>query len=166
MKKLVLVIAVAALLVPTASTVAMQARIKQVRESAAKNAKALSEWTGSLMADVGRAIRKQDFNKIPDIIKRHKKKTAGIVGTAAVLTAVGLLVRMLKVDVSIEGLDPMPEIAAAAQEREREEREEREREEREEREARELLIGGESSNFLQIRQNQARDAFKAGRFDD
>jgi len=106
MKKLLSLIAVAALLVPTASTVAMQermrsagsaakARMQQMRESAAKNAKKLSEWTGSLMADVGRAIRKQDFKDIPDIIKRHKKKAAAaaIIGAGAVLAGVNLLVR-------------------------------------------------------------------------
>jgi len=107
MKKMVLRIAVAALLVPSASAVAMQerlrsagsaarARMQQMRESVAKNTKCLSEWTGSLMADVGRAIKKRDLDKIPEIIKRHKKKAAGIIGTAAVLAGIGLLVRTVR----------------------------------------------------------------------
>ncbi len=98
MKKMLSVLAVVALVVPSAQVVAMQrmrsagaaakARMQQARESAAKNAKKLSEWTGSLMADVGRAIKKQDFKKIPDIMKRHKKKAAGIIGAGVVLAAV------------------------------------------------------------------------------
>lgn len=100
MKRVLSVLAVVALLVPSAQTIAMQrmrsagasakARMQQMRASAAKNAKALSEWTGSLMADVGRAIKRQDFKKIPEIMKRHKKKAAaaGIIGTGVVLAAV------------------------------------------------------------------------------
>jgi len=89
MKKLVLVIAVVALLVPTASTVAMQ----QARESVAQNAKMLSEWTGSLVHQVGRAIGRQRFDQIPTIIKKHKKRAAGIADTVAVLAILRTILR-------------------------------------------------------------------------
>lgn len=109
MKKILSLIAVVALLVPNAGTVAMQrvrsagaaaqARMQQARKAVAENTKKLSEWTGDLLHKVGRAIGRQRYDKIAGIITKHKKKAAGITGAVVVLSAIALILKMVTPDV-------------------------------------------------------------------
>ncbi len=100
MKKMLSVLAVAGLLAPSAQTVAMQrmrstgaaakARAQKAGEAASEK---LSEWTGSLMYQVGRAIGRQRYDQLATIIKKHEKRAKGIAGAAAVLAVVVGIIR-------------------------------------------------------------------------
>ena len=118
MKRVVLVLAVAGLLAPSAQVVAMQrmrstgaaakARAQKAGEAASEK---LSEWTGSLMYQVGRAIGRQRYDQLATIIKKHEKRAKGIVGAAAVLAIVAVIANRFEVSgmvggVRLEGVTP------------------------------------------------------------
>ena len=104
-------IALAALLVPTARTHAMRERTQKTTKAMKERTESLAKWTGNFLSDLGKKIKRQKYAQLPEVVKKYRKTAAGV-GALIVIAAVTAMVRLFYKPSAQSPLTPVYETAA------------------------------------------------------